>query len=75
MQYEEEFVDVILLYFSRSHLHGWGANLPDPLDCEILHQARAKPVVAQNGETNRLGNNPTACTLAFAFFYERIQKK
>ena len=70
MQYEEDFVDVILLYFSRSNLH-----LADPLDCEILHQARAKPVVAQNRETNRLGNNPTACTTAFAFYYEITQKK
>jgi len=75
MQYEEDFVDVILLYFSRANLHGWDADLPDPLDCEILHQARAKPVVAQNRETNRLGNNPVACTPAFAFYYECIPKQ
>ena len=43
IQYGEGFVDIILLCFSRSYLHGWRADLPEPLDSEILHQARAKP--------------------------------
>lgn len=75
VQYGEDFVDVNLPYFSRSYLHGQGAELPDPLGCEILHQARAKMVAAQNREAYRLGNNPNTCTLAFAFYYECIQKK
>ena len=75
MQNEEEFVDVFLLFFSRSYLHGWGADFPDPLDCEILLQARAKPEVAQKREANRVVNNPNICTPAFAFYYECIQKK
>jgi len=72
MQYGEEFVDVILLYFSQPYLHGWGEDLRDPLHCEILHQARAQPVVAQNREANKLGNNTVTCTPAFAFYYECI---
>jgi hypothetical protein len=70
-----QYGDVILLYFSRSYLHGWGADLPDPLDCEILHQVRPKPMVAQKREANRLGNNPNPNIPAFAFYYECAQKK
>jgi hypothetical protein len=63
-----EFMDIVLLYFSRSftYIHGCASDFPHPSDRENLHEAPRKPGSCVGRRANRLRNNsvPVNSTLS-----------